>query len=120
MNISQLTPDQKRTILSKKLPGVIRCVCKLWQFNLGRGWYQCFRNDPLLDANAAQAMEGTLTEFALDYVDKLKRITYAELPHQITYDKYIILGLDWIGDCFATPTQRFDAFLSSLPEELDL
>jgi len=107
MNISQLTPDQKRTILAKKLPGVIRLFGTKWHFKADGPWHECLCNDPLLDANAAQAMELTLLDEEFErFVEALKAI-YLERTDGITSD----------GAYSATPPQRFDAFLSSLSEE---
>lgn len=114
MNPTLLSPDQKRTILAKEFQGVIRLDQDgRWFFFNALGWHQTYLNDPLLDANAAQAMEGTLTE--------------AQLPHYMHFlDRSVskaATDADWsprnsktYTEC-ATPTQRFDAFLSSLSEE---
>lgn len=112
MNISQLTPDQKRTILTKKLPGVIRCheIYFGWQFCGEHGWEKCRLNDPLLDANAAQAMEQQFhanSDRAYRYYRTLENIVY-KTKHSGTGIEFQVLN--------ATPTQRFDAFLSLLPE----
>lgn len=114
MNPTLLSPDQKRTILAKKFPRVIRCEVfrtkTYWAFFDGKDWCICHRNDPLLDANAAQAMEGTLTEEQWeDYCDYL--LWYDDPKGAHSNYASVKVG------CFATPAQRFDAFLSLLPEE---
>lgn len=126
MNITQLTPDQKRTILAKKLPGVIRLVPyhdmgnPQWEFFSEAEWYGCLNNDPLLDANAARAMEETLDDKSNilleddgfdtqlgSYIQCLEYVVEDTCAEEYIYQNIIS----------ATPTQRFDAFLFLLPEE---
>jgi hypothetical protein len=46
-------------------------------------------------------VEERLREYKLVYVETLKKLTYEQAPHAISYTEYIAKGLEWNGDVFA-------------------
>lgn len=99
-----MTDTELKLALAKMLPEVVRLVCSNDRYHWTHPPYETVRDTELL--HLVSLAETKLEEWTLEYVENLKRRTYEDSPHGISYDDYNAKGLEWCGDVFATWQQR--------------